>query len=89
MTLVSRRDELAFDIFHVDGGHTDDVCRSDMGNCIRIATGRRGRHVLLDDVHASWIFDVYCEFVSRGDLTTETFFDDWEEAGRNVLARIE
>jgi Methyltransferase domain len=87
--LVSRRAELAFDVFHVDGGHTDEVCRSDMGNCIRIASGGRGRHVLLDDVHASWIFDVYCEFVSRGDLTTETFFGDWEEAGRNVLARIE
>jgi hypothetical protein len=87
--LVSRRAELAFDIFHVDGGHTDEVCRSDMGNCIRIASGQRGRHVLLDDVHASWIFDVYCEFVSRGDLTTETFFEDWEDAGRNVLARIE
>jgi Methyltransferase domain len=87
--LVSRRAELAFDIFHVDGGHTDEVARSDMGNCIRIGSGQRGRHVLLDDVHASWIFDVYCEFVSRGDLTTETFFGDWEEAGRNVLARIE
>jgi len=87
--LVSRRAELAFDIFHVDGGHTDGVCRSDMGNSIRIASGQRGRHILLDDVHASWIFDVYCEFVSRGDLTTETFFGDWEEAGRNVLARIE
>ena len=87
--LVSRRAELAFDIFHVDGGHTDDVARSDMANCIRIGAGQRGRHVLLDDVHASWIFDVYCEFVSRGDLTTETFFDDWENAGRNVLARIE
>jgi len=87
--LVSRRAELAFDIFHVDGGHTDDVTRADMGNCIRIGAGQRGRHVLLDDVHASWIFDVYCEFVSRGDLTTETFFGDWEEAGRNVLARIE
>jgi hypothetical protein len=87
--LVSRRAELAFDIFHVDGGHTDEVCRSDMSNCIRIASGQRGRHVLLDDVHASWIFDVYCEFVSRGDLKTETFFDDWEEAGHNVLARIE
>jgi hypothetical protein len=87
--LVSRRAELAFDIFHVDGGHTDEVSRSDMGNCIRIASGQRGRHILLDDVHASWIFDVYCEFVSRGDLTTETFFGDWEEAGHNVLARIE
>jgi|GEM_PF-2607991 len=87
--IATRRPELAFDVFHVDGGHTDEVCRADMGNCIRIGAGRSGRHVLLDDVHASWIFDVYCEFVSRGDLTTETFFGDWEEAGRNVLARIE
>ena len=75
--LVGRRAELAFDIFHVDGGHTDEVCRSDMGNCIRIAGGERGRHVLLDDVHASWIFDIYCEFVSRGR------FDD-----RDVLRRL-
>ena len=87
--LAQRRVELAFDVFHVDGGHTDDVCCADMGNCIRIAGGERGRHILLDDIHASWIFDVYCEFVSRGDLTTETFSGDWEEAGRNVLARIE
>jgi Methyltransferase domain len=87
--LVNRRAELAFDIFHVDGGHTEEVCRSDMSNCIQIGSGARGRHVLLDDVHASWIFDVYCEFISRGDLTTETFFEDWEDAGRNVLARIE
>jgi Methyltransferase domain len=87
--LVNRRAELSFDIFHVDGGHTSEVCRSDMTNCIRIARGQRGRHLMLDDVHASWIFDIYCELVSLGDLTTETFFGDWEEAGRNVLARIE
>jgi hypothetical protein len=87
--LVNRRAELTFDIFHVDGGHTSEVCQSDMTNCIRIARGQRGRHLILDDVHASWIFDIYCEFVSLGDLTTETFFGDWEEAGRNVLARIE
>jgi hypothetical protein len=87
--LVQRRAELSFDIFSVDGGHTSEVAQSDMMNCIRIGGGQRGRHLLLDDVHASWIFDVYCEFVSRGDLTTETFFGDWEEAGRNVLARIE
>jgi hypothetical protein len=87
--LVDRRTELPFDIFSVDGGHTSEVCQSDMMNCIRIGRGMRGRHLMLDDVHASWIFDVYCEFVSLGDLTTETFFGDWEEAGRNVLARIE
>ncbi len=87
--LVNRRAELTFDIFHVDGGHTSEVCQSDMLNCIRIGRGQRGRHLMLDDVHASWIFDIYCEFVALGDLTTETFFGDWEEAGRNLLARIE
>ncbi len=87
--LAGRSDELEFDLLHVDGGHTSEVCLSDMTNCIRMAHGEKGRHLLLDDVHASWIFDIYCEFVSRGDLTTETFFGDWEEAGRNVLARIE
>jgi hypothetical protein len=87
--LVNRRAELSFDIFSVDGGHTSEVCQSDMNNCIRMARGQRGRHLILDDVHASWIFDIYCEFVAHGDLTTETFFGDWEEAGRNVLARIE
>ena len=67
----------------------NEVCLSDMTNCIRMAHGEKGRHLLLDDVHASWIFDIYCEFVARGDLTTETFYGDWEDAGRNVLARIE
>jgi hypothetical protein len=87
--LAGRAEELGFDLLHVDGGHTSEVCLSDMTNCVRIAHGEKGRHLLLDDVHASWIFDIYCEFVSRGDLTTETFFGDWEDAGRNVLARIE
>jgi hypothetical protein len=87
--LANRSASLRFDLFCVDGGHTSEVCLADMTNCIRLAQGERGRHLLLDDVHASWIFDIYCEFVSRGDLTTETFFGDWEEAGRNVLARIE
>ncbi len=87
--LAEREGELNFDLYHVDGGHTDAVCLSDMTNCIRMGQGQKGRHLLLDDVHASWIFDIYCEFVARGDLTTETFFGDWEEAGRNVLARIE
>ncbi len=87
--LADRADELNFDLFHVDGGHTDEVCLSDMTHCVRMGQGRKGRHIMLDDVHASWIFDIYCAFVARGDLTTETFFGDWEEAGRNLLARIE
>ena len=87
--LAARSEELGFDLLHVDGGHTSEVCLSDMTNCIRMAHGEKGRHLLLDDVHASWIFDIYCEFLAHGDLTTETFFGDWEEAGRSVLARVE
>jgi len=87
--LAGKTTDLNFDLLCVDGGHTSEVCYSDVANCIRMSKGERGRHLLLDDVHASWIFDIYCEFVARGDLMTETFFGDWEEAGRNVLARIE
>src|SRR5579883_529025 len=86
--LAANRSEWSFDLYHVDGGHTDDVCRADVGNCVRLAEGRRGKHLLLDDVNASWIFDVYCEFVAQGRLATETFFGDWEDVNRNVLARI-
>ena len=86
--LATRRSDLDFDVFHVDAGHTDDVCRADMTNCLRIARGGRGKHLLLDDINASWIFDIYAEFVSRGDLATETFFDDWEDDNRNVLGRV-
>jgi len=86
--LAMHRPELDFDLFHVDGGHTDMLCRADVANCIRLAKGGRGKHLVLDDINASWIFDVYCEFVSLGHLATETLFDDWEDVSRNVLARI-
>ncbi len=86
--LAASRADLDFDIFHVDGGHTDDLCRADIANCLLLARGGRGKHLLLDDINASWIFDVYSEFISRGFLTTETFFGDWEDDNRNVLGRI-
>ena len=86
--LATHRRELDFDVFHVDGGHTDELCRADVSNCIRLAGGRPGKHLVLDDINASWIFDVYCEFVSLGHLATETLFSDWEDVDRNVLARI-
>ncbi len=86
--LVARRAEFDFDLFHVDGGHTSEVCESDVTHCIRLAEGARGRHLMIDDTHASWIFDIVCEHLARGELTVETLFDDWEDAGRNLLARI-
>jgi hypothetical protein len=86
--LATHRRELDFDIFHVDGGHTDELCRTDISNCVRLAKGGPGKHLLLDDINASWIFDVYCEYVALGHLSTETLFSDWEDVNRNVLARI-
>ena len=86
--LATHHPELEFDIFHVDGGHTDGACRTDISNCIRLARAGFGKHLLLDDINASWIFDVYCEYVSLGHLSTETLFADWEDVNRNVLARI-
>ena len=86
--LATHRPELDFDLFHVDGGHTDELCRADVSNCLRLARGGRGKHLVLDDLNASWIFDVYCEYVSLGRLATETLFSDWEDVSRNVLARI-
>ncbi|MBV8593821.1 MAG: class I SAM-dependent methyltransferase [Caulobacteraceae bacterium] len=85
---LADRAETDFDLIAIDGGHTSEVCLSDMTNAVRMSEGGKGRHLLLDDVHASWIFDIFCEFVSRGLLTAETFFRDWEDAGRNLLARI-
>jgi hypothetical protein len=86
--LATHRRDLEFDIFHVDGGHTDQVCRTDVSNCLRLAGGGFGKHLLLDDINASWIFDVYCEYVALGRLSTETLFGDWEDVNRNVLARM-
>ena len=86
--LASHHPELDFDLFYVDGGHTDALCRADVSNCLRLARGGRGKHLVLDDINASWIFDVYCEFVAMGALATETLFADWEDVSRNVLARI-
>ena len=86
--LATHRAELEFDLFHVDGGHTDDLCRTDISNCLRLARSGSGKHIVLDDINASWIFDVYCEFVSLGLIATETLFSDWEDVSRNVLARI-
>jgi hypothetical protein len=86
--LAVHHPELDFDIFHVDGGHTSEICYADVSNCLRLANRGFGKHLLLDDINASWIFDIYAEFVSKGHLTTETFFGDWEDDNRNVLARI-
>ena len=86
--LATHRTDLDFDLFHVDGGHTDELCRADISNCLRLAKGGAGKHLVLDDINASWIFDVFCEFVALGRLATETLFSDWEDVNRNLLARI-
>ena len=88
MPWLADRGETDYDLIAIDGGHTSEVCLSDMTNAVRMGAGEKGRHLLLDDVHASWIFDIFCEFVARGLITAETLFEDWEDAGRNLMARI-
>jgi len=86
--LAMRTDNLHYDLFHVDGGHTEELCRTDISNCLRLSDQQNRPHLLLDDINAAWIYDVYCEFVSLGRLSTESYFSDWEDMNRNVLARI-
>ena len=86
--IATHHADLDFDLFHVDGGHTDELCRADISNCLRLARRGRGKHLVLDDINASWIFDVFCEYVALGRLATETLFSDWEDVSRNLLARI-
>jgi hypothetical protein len=85
---AARHPNHGFDLFNVDGGHTAELCRTDISNCLRIAGGSQQAHLLLDDIDVEWIFDIYCEFVSLGYLSTETFFGDWEDTNRNVFSKI-
>ena len=48
--LATHRPDLDFDLFHVDGGHTDELCRADISNCVRLAASGRGKHLVLDDI---------------------------------------
>ena len=77
-----------FDVFHVDGGHGVENCRTDISNCIRLADQRRGRsHLLLDDTADQRIFDVHLEFIAAGRLATESFGNRWE-GHENLYAAI-
>lgn len=69
--LATHHSHLKFDVFHVDGGHTAEICRTDISNCLRLASQRS--LLVLDDSDAPHIFDVYAEFVSLGYLRTENF----------------
>ncbi|WP_084570769.1 class I SAM-dependent methyltransferase [Methylosinus sp. PW1] len=77
----------SFDLFHVDGGHSVEICRDDLNNVLLLADGARS-HLILDDINAEWIFDLYAEFVLNGPLQTENLSGDWEDTNRHILARI-
>lgn len=73
------------DLFYVDGGHGEEICRSDIANCISMAP--KGSMLLLDDTNITKIKKVYCEFVAKGLLTTETLGGEFK-IGNQMLARI-
>jgi predicted O-methyltransferase YrrM len=68
--LLATHHSLQFDLLHVDGGHGESLCRTDIANCLRIA-GRRSM-MLVDDTSADHIRAVCAEFVDRGYLREET-----------------
>lgn len=74
-----------FDLFHVDGGHGESLCRTDIANCIRLAHPRS--MLLLDDTSATHIKTVYAEFASMGYLSTENLGGVFD-AGDQLLARV-
>lgn len=76
--LYEKRPQLAPDLFHVDGGHGVETCIADIENSIRIARGRKGVHVLVDDTAAQKIRDVVNRFINTGYFITETYGGEWE-----------
>jgi hypothetical protein len=78
-------DRAKFDVIHVDGGHSVEICRADISNSLRLATPNA--HLILDDTRTMRITEVYNEFVAKGYLLTENLCHMWE--GReNVFAKI-
>ncbi|MDH6269741.1 hypothetical protein M2360_005170 [Rhizobium sp. SG_E_25_P2] len=83
--LATHHRHLNFDVFHVDGGHGDAICRADISNCL--AMRRAGQHMIVDDTAARSVMDIYHEYVSLGFLITESFGGAWE-GNESVCAAI-
>ena len=73
------------DLFYVDGGHGEEICRSDIANCISMAS--KGSMLLLDDTNIAKIKKVYCELAANGLLITETLGGEFR-TGNQILAHI-
>lgn len=85
--ILAQRPDIEPNLFHVDGGHGTDNCIADIENSIRLARGRRGVHILVDDTRALRIREVVFRFVNTGDLATETYGGDWEGV-ENMCAAV-
>lgn len=74
-----------FSCIHVDGGHSAEVCRSDLQ--FSLALSAPGAHLILDDTKSMRITDIYNEFLAKGHFVTESLGAMWERRD-NILARF-
>jgi predicted O-methyltransferase YrrM len=60
-------DELKYEVIHIDGGHSQDQCLSDLNNASNLLIEQSGQ-ILLDDIKGSAILDALEEFKMKFSL---------------------
>ena len=77
------------DLFHVDGGHSYEVARSDIENVAKLENPDNvSRHLIIDDIVRTKIETNMVEFVNRGFLQSETYGGRWREAAHVLLKAL-
>ncbi len=66
-SLALEQSRLAFDLIHIDGGHTAGIAVADMSNAIRMA--EPGASLIMDDINAPMLNGVVELVISLGYLT--------------------
>ncbi len=78
-----------FDLFHIDGGHSFEVCYKDLSNIISVA--KSGSVILLDDTNSGvseWFIDEIADlFIMRG-LVTRQFCSRLWQSDQHVLLLV-
>ncbi len=81
--LVSQ--EKKFDFIHIDGGHTQTQCLTDLRNSVLLSASSASR-ILLDDVQAEPIKNAYEQLVNESKL--ESIQNNRDNSIENLLFKI-
>jgi hypothetical protein len=73
----------AYDLIHIDGGHSAVVSHSDLANLIKIAG--INSHILFDDASADYIIPVVSFYILTGHLSSEQLPGFWENVRAGVM----